>query len=112
MALSARTLPTTVRLACRHSSSGSVAAYRELLKAQRALFAGDPSARTLARAETRSHFEANAAAEPEEAAKFTADALDTAGFLRQNVVQAKLNERGNYGARHSPATICAARNGH
>lgn len=75
----------------------SVTAYRELLKAQRALFAGDPSARVAARMQTRQHFDENLNVPPEEAAALAQDALETAGFLRQNVAQAVLNGRGNYG---------------
>uniref|UniRef100_A0A6U7F7B5 Mitochondrial zinc maintenance protein 1, mitochondrial n=1 Tax=Haptolina brevifila TaxID=156173 RepID=A0A6U7F7B5_9EUKA len=82
----------------RHGSS-AINAYRELLKAQRSLFDRDPDARTAARDETRQHFLANAAVAPEEAAALAADALDTAGFLRQNVAQAELNDRGNYELR-------------
>ena len=79
-----------------HRSVSSVSAYRELLKAQRDLFKGDAPARAAALEETRTHFRANAAASPEEAATLAADAYDTAGFLRQNVAQTVLNERGNY----------------
>lgn len=77
-------------------SVSSVAAYRELLKAQRSLFKGDAPARAAARLETRHHFLANANASPEEAEALAADAFDTAGFLRENVAQTVLNERGNY----------------
>ena len=75
----------------------ALGAYRELLKAQRSLFKGDDTARIAAREETRSHFMANANVSPEDAAALVADALDTAGFLRENVAQTVLNDRGNYG---------------
>lgn len=74
----------------------TVTAYRELLKAQRALFKGDAPARAAARMETRQHFDSNAAVSRDEAAALAADAFDTAGFLRQNVAQATLNDSGNY----------------
>ena len=77
-------------------SVSTVTAYRELLKAQRSLFQNDPPARIAARVETRQHFDANAGVSPEEAATLAADAYDTAGFLRENVAQGVLNERGNY----------------
>jgi complex III assembly factor LYRM7 len=86
-------------------SVSSVTAYRELLKAQRSLFKGDAPARVAARLETRQHFLANANASPEEAAALAADAFDTAGFLRENVAQTVLNERGNYELKPSPQHI-------
>ena len=97
-----------MRQLLRHASSSSpIHAYRELLKAQRALFAGDPSGRHAARLETRQNFESNRGATPEEAPALVQDAIETAGFLRQNVVQTVMNERGNYGAS-STATTCPA----
>jgi hypothetical protein len=86
----------------------SVAAYRELLKAQRSLFRGDLAALVAARVETRKHFLDNANVGPEEAAALATDAFETAGFLRENVAQTTLNERGNYGACHlaNAAAVC------
>ena len=83
-------------LAAPARSVSSVTAYRELLKAQRSLFKGDAPPRVAARLETRQHFLANANASPVEAAALAADAFDTAGFLRENVAQTVLNEKGNY----------------
>eukprot|EP00322_Chrysochromulina_rotalis_P029797 CAMPEP_0115845374 /NCGR_PEP_ID=MMETSP0287-20121206/9320_1 /TAXON_ID=412157 /ORGANISM="Chrysochromulina rotalis, Strain UIO044" /LENGTH=141 /DNA_ID=CAMNT_0003299147 /DNA_START=22 /DNA_END=448 /DNA_ORIENTATION=- len=80
----------------------SITAYRELLKAQRVLFQSDESARIAARIETRQHFESNADVDPEEAANLAADAFDTAGFLRENVAQTVLNDRGNYELNPKP----------
>lgn len=79
-------------------------AYRELLKAQRQLFAVDVTARTSARSETRSAFVANAGVAPDLVQEKVQDALEAAGFIRENVAQAVRNERGNYelelGERH------------
>ena len=80
----------------------SVGAYRELLKAQRDLFKGDERARLAALAETRQHFLDNAHVDPAKARALAADASETAGFLRENVAQAVLNERGNYGTLARP----------
>ena len=92
-------------LAAPARSVSSVTAYRELLKAQRSLFKGDAPARVAARLETRQHFLANANASPVEAAALAADAFDTAGFLRENVAQTVLNEKGNYELKPSPQHI-------
>ena len=35
------------------------------------------------------------------------EAVDVAGFIRDHVVQAELNERGNYGVSHDPL-LCTA----
>lgn len=75
----------------------AVSAYRSLLKAQRELFAGDTAARLAARNETRARFVEHSSAPAEQVEALVNDALDAAGFIRQNVAQAVLNERGNYG---------------
>ena len=77
-------------------ASAAQSAYRNLLKAQRVLFAGDPAARAKARAETRMQFVEHANASPEEVPALVRDAHDAADFLRENVAQAVRNERGNY----------------
>lgn len=74
----------------------ATAAYRALLRAQRDLFVGDPPARAKALDETRRAFLANAAAQADDVPALLADAHETALFIRQNVAQTKLNERGNY----------------
>ena len=79
------------------STPTAVSAYRALLRAQRQLFAGDLHGRTAALAETRTRFYEQANAPPEEVPKLVEDAHEAALFLRQNVAQAVLNERGNYG---------------
>ena len=79
-----------------------IAAYRELLRAQRQLFAGDAAARTSALAETRQAFMSNAGASEDEVPAMVQEALDAATFIRQNIAQTVLNERGNYGQCTQP----------
>ena len=80
----------------------AAAAYRTLLQAQRALFRADLSARAAARAETRLRFLEHANAGPDDVPALVQDAIDTAGFLRENVAQAVRNERGNYEMKPNP----------
>ena len=80
-------------------------AYRQLLRVQRQLFVGDLSARTAARAETRTRFMENAAASPEQAATLVAEADEAAEFIRQNIAQTVLNERGNFELQPRPDQI-------
>ena len=75
----------------------AVGAYRALMRAQRDLFLNDAASRATARAETRSAFMANAAAKPEDVPAMIEDAHETALFIRSNVAQAELNDRGHYG---------------
>ena len=86
-------------------ASAAQSAYRHLLKAQRALFAGDRSARAQARAETRMRFVEHSGASPEDVPALVRDAHDAADFLRENVAQAVLNERGNYELQATPDHI-------
>lgn len=74
----------------------AVTAYRALLRAQRQLFVGDLSGRAAARAQTRTHFLENASASADDVPALVHDAHETALFLRQNVAQTVMNERGNY----------------
>ena len=80
-------------------------AYRELLRVQRALFAGDLQARIAARIETRDQFLAHANAKPEEVPELILDAYNTAGFLHENVAQTVRKNDGNYCARPSFAPM-------
>lgn len=80
----------------------ALAAYRALLRAQRDLFVNDSAALTSAHAETRAAFLAQADAQPADVPALVEDAFEASQFIRQNVAQAKLNERGNYGARLPP----------
>ena len=87
------------------AASGARQAYRALLREQRKLFAGDLSGRFAARAETRMQFMQNADASGEEVKKLLQDAEDTVLFIRQNIAQTVLNERGNYELSPSPEHI-------
>jgi len=71
---------------------------RTLLRAVRETFAGDAAALTKSRAEVRKQFRANAGeADAARAARLVADAHDAAAFLKESIVQAKLNKSGRYG---------------
>lgn len=73
--------------------------FAALLRAARASFAGDAPALAASRAEARKVFRANAGVtDAERIRKLVADAHDAAGFLEESVVQARLNDRGVYGA--------------
>ena len=85
----------------------ALAAYRALLRAQRDLFVNDGAALAAAHAETRSAFLAQANAKPGDVPALVEDAFEASQFIRQNVAQAKLNDRGNYGAR-PPFRLAAA----
>ena len=85
----------------------ALAAYRALLRAQRDLFVNDGAALAAAHAETRSAFLAQANAKPGDVPALVEDAFEASQFIRQNVAQAKLNDRGNYGAR-PPFWLAAA----
>ena len=76
----------------------ALAAYRALLRAQRDLFVNDSAALTSAHAETRAAFLAQADAQPADVPALVEDAFEASQFIRQNVAQAQMNERGNYGA--------------
>jgi hypothetical protein len=79
-------------------------AYRSLLRAQQGLFAGDGRALVAARAQTRAEFnKQRALADPARAATLVQDALDTAAFMRQSVVQTAMNDRGNFELTPDPA---------
>lgn len=74
----------------------AAAAYRNLLKAQRTVFAGDAKARLAGLAETRAAFLQNAGAAADAVPALLKEADDAAGFLRENIAQTVMNERGNY----------------
>lgn len=64
-----------------------------------AAFKNDAHALAASRAELRSKFGEAAGAAGDDAARAVADAHEAADFLRTYVVQAALNERGNYEMR-------------
>jgi len=72
-------------------------AFRGLLRAQQVLFTGDGRALVAAREQTRAEFQKQRAlADPVKAALLVQDAVDTAAFMRQSVVQTAMNDRGNF----------------
>lgn len=61
------------------------------------VFRGDATALSTCRTEARAQFRRNASvADPKQIQKLIADANDAADFLRNSIVQAKLNEAGRY----------------
>jgi len=91
-----------LRLNGRRFSTHTSRAYRELLAAQRQLFAEDSSSREAARLETRTNFVANANAPASQVPGMVQDARDAAVFIRHNVAQTVRNDSGNFGARYGP----------
>ena len=68
------------------------------MRIQRSLFRGDDFAQTQAVTVLRSEFEKNRHVTDEnEVERLLSEGHDAAEFLKLNVVQAKLNDRGNYG---------------
>jgi complex III assembly factor LYRM7 len=79
------------------------ASFRAVLRAVRDTFKGDARALATCRAEARKQFRANAGErDAARVAKMVADALDAAQFLRDSVVQAALNDKGNYAMKLKP----------
>jgi complex III assembly factor LYRM7 len=78
-------------------SSPALSAYRALLRSARLAFAQDTHVLSAAVSETRAKFEANRAAPADEASEQIKNALEIAVFLRQNLVQGRLDEEsGKY----------------
>ena len=83
------------------TSSAPVArSFRVLLRTVRETFAGDAVALAKSRAAVREQFRAHARErDAAKIARLVADAHDAANFLRESIVQAKLNKDGSrYGA--------------
>lgn len=80
----------------RPPTPAALAAYRDVLRAARQAFKNDAHALAASRAELRGKFNEAADAQGDAAAAAVADAHEAADFLRTYVVQAELNERGNY----------------
>ena len=79
--------------------AAALSSMRLLLRTVRTSFAGDAAALRAGRAEVRKQYRAHAGeADAGKAARLVADALDAAAFLRESIVQAKLNDAGRYGA--------------
>ena len=79
------------------------AAYRSLLRVVRETFQGDALALRKCYAEAAKQFRANAGErDSARIARMVADAVDAADFLRESVVQASLNEQGNYAMKLKP----------
>lgn len=72
---------------------------RHVLRASRKAFAGDGEMLGVARANIRERFDANAGVTgADEIRRLHEEGFEAARFLRENVVQNTLNERGNYEA--------------
>jgi hypothetical protein len=79
------------------------AAYKALLRAQGGLFRADHRALLAAREQTRAEFlKQRALSDPAKIAALVQDAMDTAAFMRQNIVQTVRNDRGNFELKPDP----------
>jgi complex III assembly factor LYRM7 len=79
------------------------ASFRALLRAVKDTFKGDLQALRTCRAEARKQYRAHASErDGARIERLVADAQDAAQFLRESVVQAQLNEQGNYAMKLKP----------
>ena len=79
------------------ASQSALGAYRKLLRTVAATFKGDDVTLSAARREIRQKFEDNRQVADESSLPvMIADAYDAAEFIKTHVVQAELNESGNY----------------
>ncbi|BDA43747.1 probable mitochondrial zinc maintenance protein 1, mitochondrial [Coccomyxa sp. Obi] len=85
------------------TSNKSLSVYRHFLRSIKAAFRGDDFMLASARQEVRTRFQSAAGVtDPDEIDKLCAEGRDAAQFLTQYVVQAKLNERGNFAMAVEP----------
>jgi len=83
--------------------SRQLAAYRNLLRSVKATFKGDEYMQTGALTEARSKFkECVGQEDQDEIEKAIAEAYEAAEFIKTFVVQAKLNDRGNFAMQVEP----------
>lgn len=76
----------------------AISIFRALLRVRREAFAGDKQALKLSAAQIRQEFEANRHVTDEATlSELLAQGREAVDFIALNVVQAKLNDRGNYG---------------
>ncbi|KAG6547022.1 hypothetical protein Mapa_011639 [Marchantia paleacea] len=75
----------------------AISVFRALLRVRREAFAGDKQALKLSAAQIRQEFEANRHVTDEAMlSELLAQGREAVDFIALNVVQAKLNDRGNY----------------
>jgi len=80
-----------------------VASFRALLRVVKETFKGDAQALRTCRVEARNQYLKHAGErDATRIARLVADAVDAAQFLRESVVQAALNEQGNYAMQLKP----------
>jgi len=81
----------------------AISAFRTLLRAVTDTFRGDSAALLKCRLEARKQFRANIGErDSARIIRMIADAEDAAMFIRESVVQAKLNEQGHYAMKLKP----------
>ncbi|CAL5221847.1 g4107 [Coccomyxa viridis] len=81
----------------------SLSVYREFLRSIKQAFKNDEFMQQTARNEVRTKFQGSSGVtDPAEIDKLCAEGRDAARFLTQYVVQAELNERGNYAMSVEP----------
>lgn len=79
------------------AARSAVGSYRTLLRTISHVFTGDAKALQTGRLSARQGFRANAAVhDPDAIAKLVDEARDATEFLREHIVQAKINNEGNY----------------
>lgn len=79
------------------SRAAVLTGYRRLLRASHTLFAGDAEALRGSRVELRSHFEEHRhERKPERVAELVRDMREVEEMMLHNLVQGRLNQRGNY----------------
>lgn len=77
--------------------------YKELLKTQGIVFGTDISTKKTARIKTREIFKENKMEnDPQKIEEMLTNLQDAIEFLKANVIQAVVNERGNYGEKFFP----------
>lgn len=80
-----------------------ITVYRQLLRSAATAFKGDAAMLAAARQEIRGQFEASRqVADPQQQQQMLAEGLEAAEFIRTQIVQAAVNDRGNYEMAISP----------
>lgn len=88
------------------STRSAVGGFKRLIRTSRAVFAGDDFAVVSAREEIRNQFLANrTVSDPTELAKLYAGVDEADQFLRESVMQGKMNHRGSFKAKLSEDNI-------
>ncbi|KAI1280870.1 Complex III assembly factor LYRM7 [Halotydeus destructor] len=82
-----------------------LACYKALMKTRQNTFKGDEEALQTLKDKIRVEFENNKDVKSGEVEQLLKSGWEAENFLRTSVVQAKLNERGNYEVHHLPKDL-------